>query len=204
MHISYNVSTGGRWSDSFTYSNGNMVKSYFSLGSDNSSTPYTTSEYDYNGHALTASRYYLGSELIVHSAYLVDSLGRITSLTQYADNTSIQSTPTSTYLFKYDTNSNLVDLTDPKGTVHYYFQNYDTHPNPWYQLPFDFAYNVTQYNLNVFSANNNQLSIVAAPNSVNFTQSISLTYSPDNKLAGITTPNTNGGGLYQAIQYQCK
>jgi YD repeat-containing protein len=201
-------------SDSFAYSNGNMVKSYFSLDSNNSSNPYTTSEYDYTGHILTASRYYLGSSLIVHSTYVVDSTGKIMSITQYADNTTLQWTPSTTYNFNYDQFGNLYEVTDSSNNVYYKYLNYDNNPNPFYKLPFDYAYNVWEYCAQVFSTHNPGLSyiynIVGAGQWDSLSNAYSYSYTTNGRvLTSIHTPSngrvSNGPGTsdYSTFKYQC-
>lgn len=212
-HILYNLTSGRpvvASSDSFAYANGNMVRSYYSLDSNTSAHPYTTSEYDYTGHTLTASRYYLYSLLLVHSTYITDLLGRISSVTQYADNSTYQFTPTVTYDLSYDANGNLTQVAKPNGNVYYSFQDYDTHPNPWYQLPFDFAYNIFDYSSQVFSRNNFKVKYVAA-NGYNNLSSYLYNYGSDGRVSNFvyTPPNgrpENGPGIneYMQIQYQCK
>lgn len=144
QHLGYGFTAGAPTlgsSDSFAYSNGNMVKSYFSLGNNNSQNTYTTSEYDYNGHAMVASRYYLGNLLMVHSSYSTDSLGRVTSVTQFADNMTYQWTPTYSYRISFDARGNVSAITTTRGDTIYAYTGYDNHPNPYYGLPLDWPYN---------------------------------------------------------------
>ena len=199
--------------DSFAYANGNMVKSYHALGGNNSSAPYTTSEYDYSGHTLTGSRYFLGKTLMVHSTYIVDAQGKITSFTQFADNLTYQYTPTVTYYLVYDSAGNLLRANDHYGNAWYRFKNYDNHPNPWYKLPFDFAYNVLDYCPRVFSKHNYQLTYTyLLSNTYDSTsKSYSYNYDAEGKVANfIYTPSngrvSNGPGLshFVSVNYKCK
>lgn len=200
-------------SDSFAYENGNMVKSYFSLDSNNSSAPYTTSEYDYSGHTLTGSRYYLGNNLIVHSTYVTDSLGKIISVKQYADNTTLQSTATTTMDFVYDQDGNLYQIKDLNGTVYYKYLNYDDHPNPYYKLPFDYAYNIWEYCSQVLSKNNPQISytyLIDPLSTDSSSNTYSYSYDPGSRVSvSVHTPSngrvSNGPGVsdYSSFQYGC-
>jgi YD repeat-containing protein len=212
-HVVYDLTSGTPqvgWSDSFAYANDNMVKSYFSLGTNSSISPYTTSEYDYSGHTLTGSRYYLGGTLLVYTTYQVDSSGRIISLTQYADNLTYQYTPTTIYDLTYDGNGNLVEVTDTAGGLYYQFLNYDDQPNPWNNLPFDFAYNLFDSNPRAFSKHNYRLEYDYSY----FGDTLSFTYSYNYGSAGeistfVQTPSngrlSNGPGIshYDIVTYKC-
>ena len=211
-HVFYSLLSGSPvqgWTDSFSYSAGNMVKSYYSLGTNNSSAPYTTSEYDYNGHVLIASRYYLGSEQLVHSVYNTDDSGRITSITQYADNLTLQYTPTRTYQLHYDQAGDLDSATDNNGNVYYQFLHFDNHPNPLAKLPFDFAYNVLDYCPQVFSKNNYRLEYSFTTGD-SISNTLSFNYDTSGKVKNFTqTPSagrvSNGSGPshLKTISYHC-
>ncbi len=216
-HVSYSGQAVTS-SDSFAYAHGNMVKSYFSLGNNNSSNPYTTSDYDYTGSTLTASRYYLGSTLVVHSTYGYDQAGRLSTYTQIADNTTLQSTPSVSYTLTYDANSNLISVADQTGTPAYTFKNYDNYPNPYYKLPFDFAYNIFDYSKS-FSKNNFQVAYTYTAPYYNYNvyyprDSLSTTNSYTYRNGGVssiisTPPNgrsSNGPGISHtlALRSLCK
>ncbi len=210
-HVSYSGQAVTS-SDSFTYLHGNMVKSYFSLGSNTSSNPYTTSEYDYAGATLTGSRYYMGSTLIVHSAYKYDQAGRLITYTQIADNITLQSTPSVSYTLSYDGNSNLISVVDQTGTSAYTYNKYDSYPNPYYQLPFDFAYNIFDYSKS-FSKNNFQVAYTYTAPYYNYnvyyprdtlTTSNAYTYRNGEVSSIISTPpngrSSNGPGTSHTLK----
>ncbi len=142
------------WGVIFTYENGNMVKSYMFLGYNNTTIPYTTSEYTYNGNVPATSKYYLGDTLLVHSEYTFDNAGNLATYAQYTDNTTYQIDFSYVANLHYDSHSNLIAVTDQHGDTLESYSDFDTHPNPFYRLPYDFAYDVTHFFNNYFSKNN--------------------------------------------------
>ena len=154
--LAKHVATSGgnvAWSDSFAYDHGNMVKSWMSLGDNGPAHYYTRSEYDYTDTLVTASRYYLGNTLIVHSDYTYDDKGRLASYTQHTDNTTYQTEPSYSRNVIYDANDNVTQITNQYGEVMIRYLNYDKYPNWNYKMPFDFAYDIFSYS-NAFSKHN--------------------------------------------------
>lgn len=145
--IEHVVTSGGAvaWSDTFEYVHGHMVKSLMSLGGNSTADYYTRSEYDYTDSLVTASRYYLDAQVIVNSAYTYDAKGQLTSYSQHSDNTTLQPDGDYTYNLAYDDNGNVTQVTDQYGTVKVTFGQYDDKPNPYYKMPFDFAYDPFSY-----------------------------------------------------------
>ena len=182
--------------DSFAYSNGNMVKSWYSLSGDISHS-YTTSEYDYSGSLLIASRYLLGGSLVGHCVFTNDSLARIISITEYTDDGTYNPTVALKVNLNYDANSNLQTAVNDAGTVVYSYKNYDNKPNPFYKLPFDWSFDIFQSFTKYFSKNN-QLS--PADNSG---EDYSYTY--DTKDRPIKILRYSRGTLQDRIQitYKC-
>lgn len=196
--------TGIVSSDSFTYENGNMIKSFYSLDGIHT---YTTSEYDYSGDKLIKSRYYLGNTLIVHSSYVTDISGKLVSYSQFSDNLSYQSLPSYTYTFKYDNNSNLLSITNSNDVALVNFSNYDNHPNPFYNLPFDFAYEPWPYSVRSFSKNNSQLTFVNSPTAPENATYL-YTYDTNGKVLTATSgryvPLPGALNYRNSFQYKCE
>lgn len=152
-HVVY---SGGdaAWSDTFAYDHGHVVKSWMSL--DGAAGPthfYTRNEYDYTDTLPTASRYYLGSTLIVHSSYTYDSKGRLATYQQTSDNTTLQTDGNYSRVLVYDSNDDLTELDDQYGNAVARYDNYDNKPNLNYRMPYDFAYDIFSY-FNAFSKHN--------------------------------------------------
>jgi hypothetical protein len=203
--ISHIVTSGGdvAWSDTFAYDHGRVVKSWMSLDGNSTANYYTRNEYDYTDTLMTASRYYLGNTLIVHSAYGYNEKGQLSSYAQYSNNTELQTDPDYTYYLTYDNNDNVTQLADPYGNVVARYLNYDDHPNLGYKMPFDWAYDIFTY-FNVFAKHNVGQQIYYKYNAYTTgTDTTSYTFTYTYMNGNIATVTDNGSVLTK-ISSLCK
>ena len=156
----YGTSPGLGHADTFLYTNQKLVRSYYSNGPNlNIASPYGHSEYTYQNGILASSKYYLGlTNLVTTSVYTFDGLGRLSTVAQTQINGGVGSYPTHTTRYEYDANSNISKIFYRQAPYAEYmymeYLNYDNHPNPYYNLPWEFDYNIFQFNADKISKNN--------------------------------------------------
>jgi hypothetical protein len=156
----YGTSPGLGHADSFLYANQKLIASYYSNGPNfNIATPYSHTDYIYQNNILASSKYYLGlTNLVTTSIYTFDGSGRLSTVKQTQINGGVGSYPTHTTRYEYDANSNISKIfyREPPYAeyMHMEFLNYDNHPNPYYNLPWEFDYNIFQFNADKISKNN--------------------------------------------------
>lgn len=143
--------------DTFYYGNGKLAKSCYSLNEIDFEAPYAYSEYDYINGRLSASRYFVKQSnlysLYSNSTYVTDDSGRITVVNQYR-NGNLQKNR-----FEYDANSNLTKVYIQFGaggseSLYDEYFDYDSMPNPFYKMPFEFDHDMYLYAIARFAKHN--------------------------------------------------
>jgi hypothetical protein len=156
-----------------------LVKSAYSLNGINFIAPYAYTEWDYSANRLTASRYYVKQggayPLYSNSTYETNDSGMVTVVNQFR-NGNIQRNR-----FEYDDRFNLRKTylkfnSDPETLFEEFF-DYDSIPNPFFRLPFEFDYDMYMYGLNRLSKNNYRRHILGSND-----ETFALTYYPEGRL----------------------
>jgi len=177
------------YTDTFIYSNNQLVKNHYNLGSKiNWAAPYAKSEYSYLNGVLAGSMYYLGTaNLITTSSYTFDATGKLILIKQTQVNGGVGSYPTYTTKFEYDANDNLTRVIYKDNMYGEYMRreyfDYDNKENPFYQLPWTFDYNVFEENDNRLSKNNPGRMYTYSPTMLQHTYAFRYAYNADGKVA---------------------
>jgi hypothetical protein len=171
--VYYNDSVTISQADTFYYSNGKLVKSAFALNNANFANPYTYTNWTHNGNSLATCSVYLrtGSSYTLYStsSFETDSENRITAINQ------LQGANLQRNRFEYDANSNLRKVfikfnSDPESLYDEYF-DYDSIPNPFYQLPLSVSHDIYLHGIERFSKHNYRRHIRGSNN-----ETFALTY----------------------------